>query len=259
MKRGTPQHRKMHLLAESLKQPLYSAVGIMEMLWHFVGQNAPRGDIGSVPDRQIAAAVAWDGKADKLIDGLVSSVWLDRHEEYRLVVHDWPEHCEQSVRKWLLRNKKNFLPVYGNYSPAVQPASGHEDTFLSVSVHPSREEKAMAKALDQSSETLNPEGFLSDFTPKELAGKLWKIHPSPSKIGFVESSLFNEMSKSIKPPVEFAASITQSLEAWAAYWLASGRMATGLDNWIASGDYALAPPPLAETKEKAKFSRLTGV
>lgn len=162
----------MHLLAESLKQPLYSAVGIMEMLWHFVGQNAPRGDIGSVPDRQIAAAVAWDGKTDKLIDGLVSSVWLDRHEEYRLVVHDWPEHCEQSVRKWLLRNKKGFLPVYGNYSPGVQPASGQEDIVLSVGVLPSRE----AKALASGSECVSPEEGLGETTEpsRRVAGAAYR-------------------------------------------------------------------------------------
>ncbi len=124
MKRGTPRHKKMHALASALGVRLYSAVGIMEMLWHYAGQHTPEGDIGSVPDVEIASAVSWEKKPDKLVKALVESHWLERHEDYRLYIHDWPDHCEQSVRKWLDRNRKNFLPVYGHHPDSVRTNAG---------------------------------------------------------------------------------------------------------------------------------------
>lgn len=114
MKRGTPQHYKMHALATDLKCPLYAAVGIMEMLWHYAGQNTPRGDIGVMPDRAIALAVGWMNKApDVLINALVCAGWLDLSEEHRLLIHDWPDHCEYEVRRSLIRKNKDWVPVYG--------------------------------------------------------------------------------------------------------------------------------------------------
>ena len=113
LKRGTPRHPKTYALAESLGVPLYAAVGILEMLWHHANQYTPRGDIGSLPDTAIAESVAWNKKPRLLIDGLVSSKWLELNEEYRLIVHDWPDHCEQSAIKWLEYNHADFLPIYG--------------------------------------------------------------------------------------------------------------------------------------------------
>ena len=116
LKRGTPRHRKMRDLAKRLGVPLYSAVGIMEMLWHWAGQETPRGDIGTADDDEIAAAVCWKKKPTILINALVESRWLERHAEYRLIIHDWPDHADQAARKWLSRKGHNFLPVYEDLS-----------------------------------------------------------------------------------------------------------------------------------------------
>ncbi len=113
MKRGTPRHPKTYALAEALKIPLPHAVGILEMLWQHAAQFTPRGDIGSLPDSAVAQAVGWNKKAPLLTAGLVSSGWLENSSEYRLIIHDWPEHCEQAVVKWLEYNGKDFLPIYG--------------------------------------------------------------------------------------------------------------------------------------------------
>lgn len=121
MKRGTPGHKKMHHLAQVLGVPLPMAVGIMEMLWHYAAQHAPEGDIGGLPDSAISAAVYWTGQPADLIDGLVEANWLHRHETHRLYIHDWPQHCEQSVGRWLTRNSKCFLEVYNSdYNVASQ-------------------------------------------------------------------------------------------------------------------------------------------
>lgn len=113
MKRGTPEHKKMKRLAAELQIPLPQAVGIMEMLWHFVGKQAPEGDIGAHSDVDIAHEVHWHKKPSLLIDGLVSAVWLERNDAHRLIVHDWPDHCEATVIRSLIRAKKDFLLCYG--------------------------------------------------------------------------------------------------------------------------------------------------
>lgn len=113
MKRGTPRHRKMRRLADLLGIPLPYAVGLMEMLWHWVGQEMPQGNIGLAKDREIAAACGWPKKPQVLVEALVEAGWLDRHEEHRLLVHDWEEHCEEAVRKWLKRSGRDFITPSG--------------------------------------------------------------------------------------------------------------------------------------------------
>lgn len=113
MKRGAPRCDKMRDLAKRLQVPLHSAVGIMEMLWHYVGQETPRGNIGIATDLEIAQACHWEKRPAVLVQALVDSRWLDSSEEHRLIVHDWPDHADNSVKKWLSRNGKSFLPEYG--------------------------------------------------------------------------------------------------------------------------------------------------
>jgi len=103
----------MYHLAELLGIPLPYAVGIMEMLWHYAGVNTPRGDIGCQPDGAIREACGFTRKGAVLSDALVTARWLDRDDEHRLILHDWPDHCEQAVVKLLEDRKHDFLPVYG--------------------------------------------------------------------------------------------------------------------------------------------------
>lgn len=99
----------MRSLADRLGIPVHAAVGIMEMLWHHAGDYAPRGDIGKLSDRMIAQAVDWKGDVGTLVEALVAERWIDRDEEYRLVVHDWEDHCEEFVRKRIFRSGEAFI------------------------------------------------------------------------------------------------------------------------------------------------------
>ena len=121
MKRGTPDHWKMKDLAGRLKIPVPYAVGIMEMLWHYTAKYHPRGDIGSAPDWAIADAAGWNcgrrrdrvgqdsGKLAAFIDALVVSRWLDRDKTYRIIVHDWPDHADESVKRLLKEKGLSFV------------------------------------------------------------------------------------------------------------------------------------------------------
>ena len=108
MKRNTPSHPKMKALARALAMPLPYAVGTMELLWQWAGDFAKRGDVGKYTDEGIAEAVCWTGDPEHLIRMLVQEKWLDENEEHRLIVHDWPQHCEDSVHTHLARAGEYF-------------------------------------------------------------------------------------------------------------------------------------------------------
>lgn len=116
MKRGTPDHPKVAALCALLNIRKYEAVGILEMLWHFTAKYAPQGDIGKYTDKAIAAAVDWQRPTGakgvtpecRLSDALVGAGWVDRHPVCRLVVHDWHEHSDQTLRRFLASRKLAF-------------------------------------------------------------------------------------------------------------------------------------------------------
>ncbi len=209
MKRSAPHHQKMYDLAKRLGMPIYAAVGIMEMLWHFSGQNTPEGDIGRVSDVQIAGAIGWDRKPDVLIKALVASTFLDRHPDYRLIVHNWPKHCEQTVRKTLLNRGSHFLPIYSSYSVAVQPSEDvkfpenirNKSGTISTEKAPSGAAEAKAEAFGEfvvSGKTTNPE-----VSPRETALSLEK-----STVGtvFLElKSIYQQAGKPISSKHEHLA------------------------------------------------------
>jgi hypothetical protein len=103
MKRGTPDHPKVLMLANKLKMPRFCAVGLLECLWHFTARYAAQGDIGKYGNDNIAAAVDWRKDPDDLIEALVATKFLDRSEKYRLVVHDWSDHSDDTCNTYLLR------------------------------------------------------------------------------------------------------------------------------------------------------------
>lgn len=109
MKRGTPEHPKTKALAAELGVGLAQAVGHLELLWHFTARYAPRGDVGRFPDAAIEEACAWTGRRGKLLKALLKCRWLDAiGGEDRLLIHDWPDHAEDSIHKVLARGLEWF-------------------------------------------------------------------------------------------------------------------------------------------------------
>lgn len=108
MKDNAPEHPKMHALAERLNIPHAHAVGIMEMLWHLATRFAPAGDIGRYSAAYIAKQLSWTGDPDELVAALVEVRWLDPHDQHIYIVHDWPEHCRDTVHYWLAQRRLVF-------------------------------------------------------------------------------------------------------------------------------------------------------
>jgi hypothetical protein len=121
MKRGTPRHPKIQHLCELLKIKLATAVGYLELLWHFAAEFAPQGDIGRFSDERIEGGIHWSGPSGKLISALIESGWIDAVPVHRLVVHHWEDHADDAVRKRLNRGGLSFLPVR-------EKVTGHRQT-----------------------------------------------------------------------------------------------------------------------------------
>lgn len=80
------------------------ALGYLECLWQFTGRYTAQGNIGKYKDSQIEAWLEWDGEPGKLIESFIESGFLDRHEKYRLLVHDWQDHVDNTTRTNLKRS-----------------------------------------------------------------------------------------------------------------------------------------------------------
>src|SRR4051794_3455837 len=104
MKRQALDHTKMDLLMRKLKIRRYHAVGILESLWHLTAREAPRGDIGKLRNERIAIGIDWGGDADRLVEALIEAGWIDSDDQHRLVIHDWPDHADDAVKKYMKRN-----------------------------------------------------------------------------------------------------------------------------------------------------------
>jgi hypothetical protein len=107
--RGVPEHPKFAALKAKLSLSKFEGMGLLETLWHFTGRYAPRGDIGRFPDEQIEAWLEWKAKPGAAIAALIDTGWIDHHPKYRLVIHDWHEHADNTTKKQVSRRAKTQL------------------------------------------------------------------------------------------------------------------------------------------------------
>jgi hypothetical protein len=114
MKRGTTEHPKFLDLCSQLSIPRYAATGVLEALWHFTAKFAPQGDVGRFSNSAIARALQWEHSSDELIQALVDCGWVDKHETHRLVIHDWEEHSDYTLKRSLSRKKLDFVQPKSN-------------------------------------------------------------------------------------------------------------------------------------------------
>ncbi len=109
MKRSTPEHPKLLDLCARLHLRRWEAVGILESLWHFTAKFAPQGDIGRFTNTAIAKGIDWNRAPERLITALVESRWLDECDCHRLMIHDWSDHADQTLKRLLASRGLAFI------------------------------------------------------------------------------------------------------------------------------------------------------
>jgi hypothetical protein len=140
MKRGTPRHPKLMALSDELRCGRPTAVGYVELLWHFTAEFAPRGDVGKFADKAIEAALDWRRSNGKLVAALVKTGLLDEDPAHRLLVHDWKDHADDAVRKKLVRAGLTF---------AIASKETGETTAENVGNPAGQNPPALARALPE--------------------------------------------------------------------------------------------------------------
>ena len=89
----------------SMVQPCISveifrlSINVLETIWLLCSDCCDQGNIGKFTDDEIADYLEWEGSPEVLVKSLIDAGWVDEHEDYRLVIHDWLEHCPEFVRE----------------------------------------------------------------------------------------------------------------------------------------------------------------
>ena len=120
MKQNTISLLKFKKLQMRLGLPKWQVIGLLESLWQSTLTNAPAGDIGHLPNDDIAVSMEWSDDPDTLIGILVDTGWLDNDPTHRLLVHDWEDHCPTFLKGNFVKHGKQFAKPTSQ--PAKQPA-----------------------------------------------------------------------------------------------------------------------------------------
>jgi len=119
MKANTVNTIKFKKLKMRLGLTQWQTVGLLESIWAITASSAPCGDIGKFSNEDICASIEWDGDYDAVIDALIATGWIDESDEFRLVIHDWSDHCPTYIKGNLAKHGRSFSSAK---KPAKQPA-----------------------------------------------------------------------------------------------------------------------------------------
>lgn len=106
-KAKTLEHPKTLDLADALGIMDCFALGVMEAFWHHVAAYYMDGDITNMKPSVMARSIRYSGNAEELLEAMIAAGFVDRVDG-RLLVHGWPEHCNDAVHMALARAHKHF-------------------------------------------------------------------------------------------------------------------------------------------------------
>jgi hypothetical protein len=108
MKREAITHTKMRKLCRRMDLATWQAIGLLDSIWLLTARETPRGDVGKLSDEDIALGIDYRGNSTAMVQALAETGWIDVHPEHRYVIHDWADHCEDSVHMRLARSQQFF-------------------------------------------------------------------------------------------------------------------------------------------------------
>lgn len=272
MKRDTPHHWKMNHLMTRLGISRHTAVGLMEMLFHFAAKfpGIRQGNIGKLPNTVIANSLEWPEDPDELVQAMVEAQWFDEHPTHRLVIHDWSEHCDDSVDRWLMRQGIMYADGRGprrnrpknggeQKSGAPIPASGAPKSAngepgracLSLSLSPS-----LSPLTRSDSEIPSDELIMLKFE------EYWALLPKGTKVGragalkvFKQNGCYNHMEK-ILAAVKHQKASVKWITGYApkpATWLSEERWNDDAEAYPAPGDKAATGESAEESARRDQY------
>ncbi len=133
MKLDALDHPKTLDFAARLGVSRPTAIGHLELFWHFVAKQSPQGNVGKFPDGAIARAADWQGDPEAFLQSLLKSGLIDACKTHRFLVHDWPEHCPNWVRAQLQKLKRQFYVADSSSEEGSYEGTGEPSTRARVS------------------------------------------------------------------------------------------------------------------------------
>lgn len=113
-KRGTLEHPKTKRLARILGVCPGVALGLVETIFHWVGEYRKDGALTLNDLEDALDSGGWlsmftaEAVAAAMTNEVRECVWLDVMPDGRYYVHDWHDHADDAVNRWLARAKKFF-------------------------------------------------------------------------------------------------------------------------------------------------------
>lgn len=155
---------------------LPTAVGFLELMWHWTARFAPPGDIGRWSDAEIAGALRWEGEPAVLIGALLDSRFLDHDFNHRLIVHHWSEHADDAIHIALARRLETFAD---GTRPSTRRLSSKERETLEKRFRAHKSAQKRTKARSGALPEPEPEPLpLVRTAPPPPAGGLASVVPS---------------------------------------------------------------------------------
>lgn len=175
MKSGTTESIKFKKLKRRLGLPQFSVQGVLTAIWGITARDTPAGDIGRHSNEDIAAAIEWSGDADDLVEALVSTGWLDESEEYRLVVHDWHDHCPTYIKGNMAKHGKEFASNSPTKEIAKEPTKqpAKEGARATCSEHPPTKSSQVRASQVQPSQGKDSSSRSNKFDEADMATAEW--------------------------------------------------------------------------------------
>ncbi len=94
------EHRKMFACAEMLNLSRKEMIGTLISLWLWALDNTRNGNLDGVSIRTIASVCDWpEKKADKLVDALRTTGWIDTSPDGCLSIHDWTDYAGKLIER----------------------------------------------------------------------------------------------------------------------------------------------------------------
>lgn len=228
-------HPKMRDLCARLDCSRPHALGMLILLWDFTRDFAPQGNIGKHPDGSIARACDWTGDASKFVDALVSSGWVDRHPDHRLLIHDWHDHAERWVRAKLVKLSLQFLTTERSTVATVERSAGGSNGHSPPHAKPSQDSPS------QEEEVILPEWL------DKTAWREWEAYRKEARKPLRSTTIRQQLAFLQQQP-NHAACIRQSVRnQWTGLFPLKGR------------DVPEGPPIGDPAKEKANLERLAAL
>lgn len=177
--RITSELVKFKNLQKDLGLSLFETIGLLEAIWHFTAKNAIRGDIGQHSDQEIAEWIGWKKDAHQMMAALMATGWLDPHPKYRVVVHDWHQHADKSI-KTIMRNRKMIFVQEEDLTEVPKVISGAP--VIQIGCPPeSREQRAETVVQSAEAREVSPAPSELETVAAELATEFWSRIPGLSR------------------------------------------------------------------------------